>query len=146
MAGDRVKYIIDSDLYIELLRTGRYHDIIAEIYTRETPNIYFSSVVAQELFSGIINETGRKNVEAIVTPFEKTGRIVTPGYAAWKETGHILSKLRAQQPHLKSKLSQMTNDTLIAVSAKSIGATVVTLNSSDFEAIQSVRNFSYITI
>jgi len=140
------KYIIDSDLYIELLRTGRYHDIIADIYARETPNIYFSSVVAQELFSGVISDAGKKNIEAVVTPFEKTGRIVTPGYAVWKETGHILSMLRTQKPHLKSKLSQMINDTLIAMSAKSIGATVVTLNSSDFEAIQSVRNFSYVTI
>ncbi len=141
-----IKYIIDSDLYIELLRTGQYHDIIAEIYTRETPNIYFSSVVAQELLSGVISEIGRKNVEAVVTPFEKTGRIVTPGYAVWKETGNILSKLRAERPELKSKVSQMINDTLIAMSAKSIGATVVTLNSSDFEAIKSVRNFSYITL
>jgi predicted nucleic acid-binding protein len=141
-----IKYIIDSDLYIELLRTGQYHDIIAEIYTRETPNIYFSSVVVQELLSGVISEIGRKNVEAVVSPFEKSGRIVTPGYADWKETGNILSKLCAERPELKSKLSQMINDTLIAMSAKSIGATVVTLNSVDFEAIKSVRNFSYITV
>ena len=139
------KYIIDSDLYVELLRTGRYHDIIAEIYTRKTANIYFSSVVAQELFSGVINETGRKNVEAVITPFEKTGRIVTPGYAAWKETVRILSTLRVEKPHLKSKLSHIINDTLIAMSSKAIGATVVTLNASDFETIRSVRNFSYIT-
>ena len=141
-----MKYIIDSDLYIELLRTGRYHDIIADIYVRETPNIFFSSVVAQELFSGVVSEIGRKNVESIITPFEKTGRIVTPGYAVWKEAGHVLSRLRAEKPQLKSKLSQMINDTLIAMSAKSIGASVVTLNSSDFEAIKSVRNFSYITV
>jgi predicted nucleic acid-binding protein len=141
-----MKYIIDSDLYIDLLRTGQYHDIIAEIYTRETPNIYFSSVVAQELLSGIINETGRKNVEAVLSPFEKTGRIVTPGYPEWKETGYILSKMRIKKPHFKSKLPQLINDTLIAMSAKSIGAVVVTLNASDFEAIKSVRNFSYITV
>ena len=55
-----MKYIIDTDLYIELLRTGQYHDIIAEIYTYETPNIYFSSVVAQELLSGVVSEDGRK--------------------------------------------------------------------------------------
>jgi predicted nucleic acid-binding protein len=141
-----MKYMIDSDLYIELLRTGLYHDIIAEIYTRETPNIYFSSVVAQELLSGIINETGRKNVEAILHPFEKSGRIVTPGHSVWKDAGYILSKLRTKNPHLKSKLPQMINDTLIAMSARAIGAIVVTLNSSDFEAIQSIRTFSYITI
>ena len=38
------------------------------------------------------------------------------------------------------------NDALIAMSSKAIGATVVTLNSSDFETIKSVRNFSYITV
>jgi predicted nucleic acid-binding protein len=141
-----MKYMIDSDLYIELLRTGLYHNIIAEIYTRETPNIYFSSVVAQELLSGVINETGRKNVEAILYPFEKSGRIVTPGHSVWKDAGYILSKLRIKNPHLKSKLPQMINDTLIAMSARAIGAIVVTLNPSDFEAIKSVRNFSYITI
>jgi predicted nucleic acid-binding protein len=141
-----MKYMIDSDLYIELLRTGQYHDIIAEIYTRETPNIYFSSVVAQELLSGVINETGRKNIETILCPFEKRGRIVTPGHSVWKDAGYILSKLRVKNPHLKSKLPHMINDTLIAMSARSIGATVVTLNSSDFEAIKSVKNFSYITV
>ncbi len=141
-----MKYIIDSDLYIELLRTGRYHDIIADIYTRETPYIYFSSVVAQELLSGVINETGRKNVEAVLSPFEKAGRIITPGHAVWKDAGYILSKLRAEKPHLKSKASQLINDALIAMSARSIGATVITLNSSDFEAIKSVKTFSYITV
>ena len=55
-----MKYIIDTDLYIELLRTGQYHDIIAEIYAYETPNIYFSSVVAQELLSGVVSDDGRK--------------------------------------------------------------------------------------
>lgn len=141
-----MKYMIDSDLYIELLRTGQYHDIIAELYLRETPNIYFSSVVAQELLSGVINEAGRKNVEALLHPFEKAGRIVTPGHAAWKDAGYILSKLRKENPQLKSRLPRMINDALIAMSARSIGATVVTLNSSDFEAIKSVRDFSYKTV
>jgi predicted nucleic acid-binding protein len=71
---------------------------------------------------------------------------VTPSYVVWKETGQILAKLRIEKPQLKSKLGRMINDILIAMSAKSIGAAVVTLNSSDFEAIKSVRNFSYITV
>ena len=140
------KYIIDTDLYIELLRTGSYHDIIAEIYSNETPNIYFSSVVAQELLSGVVSEDGKKNVETIFRPFEKVGRIVTPGHIVWKEAGEILSELRIKRPDLKTKLSQMVNDVLIAMSARSIGAAVVTLNSSDFETIKTIRNFSYITI
>ncbi len=139
------KYIIDTDLYIELIRTGRYHDIIAEVYAHETPNIYFSSVVAQELLSGVLSEKGKKNVETLFRPFEKAGRIVTPGYTVWKEAGEALSILRRKKPQLKSKLSRMVNDTLIAMSARSIGATVITSNSADFEAIRSARNFLYLS-
>jgi predicted nucleic acid-binding protein len=93
--------------------------------------------------SGVASGDGRKNVEIIVRPFERGGRIITPGHSIWKETGEILSLLRIRKPELKTKLSKMINDTLIAMSARSIGATVITLNHSDFEAIKSVRNFSY---
>lgn len=141
-----MKYLIDTDLYVELLRTGRYHDVIAEIYANETQKIYFSSVVAQELLSGVISERGKRNVEAIIHPFEKVGRIVTPGHNIWKEVGKVLSTLRKNKPDLKTKLSQMVNDVLIAMSARSIGAMVITLNYSDFEAIKSVRDFSFITV
>lgn len=140
------KFIIDTDIYIELIRTGKYHDLIAGIYAHETPHIYFSSVVVQELLSGIISNNGRKNVETLFIPFEKVGRVITPGHNIWKDAGEILSSLRRRKPHLKSKLSGMVNDALIAMSARSIGATVITLNSSDFEAIKSVKNFSYITV
>ncbi|MEK7308606.1 MAG: type II toxin-antitoxin system VapC family toxin, partial [Nitrospirota bacterium] len=99
-----------------------------------------------ELLSGVISEEGKKNVETIIRPFEKVGRVVTPAYIAWKESGETLAELRIKRPDLKTKLSQMVNDVLIAMSARSIGATVVTLNSLDFEAIKSVRNFSYITV
>jgi len=140
------RYIIDTDLYIELLRTGQYHDIIAEVYAKETPNIYFSSVVVHELLSGVISEEGKKNVETILRPFEKVGRVITPSHSIWKEVGEILSILRKAKPNLKTKLSQLVNDALIAMSARAIGATVITLNSYDFEVIKSVRKFSYMTI
>jgi len=141
-----MKYIIDTDLYIELLRTGRYRDIIADIYVKETPNIYFCSVVAQELLSGVVSEIGRKNVDTLISPFERAGRIITPGHNTWKEAGNVQSRLRRERPDLKTKLSSMSNDILIAMTSKSIGATVVTLNASDFEAIKSVRNFSYLKV
>ncbi len=56
------------------------------------------------------------------------------------------TELRGEKPHLKSKLSQLINDALIAMSARSIGATVITLNALDFEAIKSVRKFAYISV
>ena len=42
--------------------------------------------------------------------------------------------------HLEASHS-IVNDVLIALSARSIGATVVTQNESDYRAIQAVRAF-----
>jgi predicted nucleic acid-binding protein len=51
--------------------------------------------------------------------------------------------LFVQTPQLRSKLSQgLLNDILIALSGRSIGATVVTRNREDFQLIQRVRPFS----
>jgi hypothetical protein len=37
------KHVIDTDLYVDLIRTGENHLFIREIYEKETPGIYFSS-------------------------------------------------------------------------------------------------------
>jgi hypothetical protein len=46
------KHLIDTDLYIDLIQSGITLPLIREIYDKETPGIYFSSVVAQELLAG----------------------------------------------------------------------------------------------
>lgn len=138
------KYIIDTDLYIDFIRTGKYHSLLTHIYTNETPGIYCSSVVAQELLSGVVSEKGRQNVKTILSPFERVGRIITPDHRIWKEAGDVISTLRRKKPDLKSKLPRMINDALIAMSARSIGATIITQNASDFEAIKFAKKFSYI--
>jgi hypothetical protein len=43
------KHLIDTDLYIDLIQSGTTLPLIREIYDKDTPGIYFSSVVAQEL-------------------------------------------------------------------------------------------------
>jgi hypothetical protein len=46
------KHLIDTDLYIDLIQSGITLPLIREIYDKDTPGIYFSSVVAQELLAG----------------------------------------------------------------------------------------------
>jgi predicted nucleic acid-binding protein len=51
--------------------------------------------------------------------------------------------LLEQTPQLWSKLSRgLLNDILIALSGRSIGATVVTRNGEDFRLIQQYRSFA----
>jgi len=136
------KHLIDADVYIDFLQSGRFHDEITRIYAQHTPGIYFSSVVIEELLAGAISPVERKNVEALYMPFERAGRIVAPTHANWKETGDLLARIFAEQLSYRSKLPHIVADCLIAMSARAIGATVYTRNRQDFELIRRFLHFA----
>ena len=140
------KHLIDTDLYIDLIQSGTTLPIIRELYDKEAPGIYFSSIVVQELLAGARSPAGRRRVETLFRPFEKAGRVVTPNYSQWKDAGLMLSKVLLIRPDLKAKLPSLVNDCLLALSARSIGATFYTRNREDFILLQSVRSFSLVVI
>jgi predicted nucleic acid-binding protein len=57
------------------------------------------------------------------------------------EAGHVLRRLQVERGYNLAAGHSIVPDVLIALSARSIGATVVTRNESDYRAIQSVRPF-----
>jgi predicted nucleic acid-binding protein len=62
------------------------------------------------------------------------------------DAGDALRRLQANRGfHIESSHS-IVNDVLIALSARSIGATVVTRNESDYRAIQAVRSFQLVVV
>lgn len=140
------KHLIDTDLYVDLIRTGASHPVIRAIYEKETPGIHFSSVVAQELLSGVRTRSGRQSVLTLLEPFERVGRIVTPTHAVWKKAGEILSQILELHPEFRKKLSGLVNDSLLASSARSIGATLYTRNREDFELIHGIQPFSLVIL
>lgn len=140
------KHLIDSDVYVDLIRTGSYLAEIDLLYERETPNVYFSSVVAEELFAGARSPKMAKVVTDLVRPFEKVNRILTPTHNDWKAAGSIIAKILTVHPWSKEKLSSLANDCLLAASARSNGAFIHTKNRSDFLLIQSVFPFSLIVL
>ena len=140
------KHLIDTDLYIDLIQSGTTLPFISEIYDKDAPGIYFSSVVAQELLAGARTPAGRKRVEILFRPFERVGRVVTPSHGHWKEAGGLLAKVLQDRPDLKSKLPALVNDCLLALSARSLGATLYTRNRGDFTLLQGLRSFSLVVI
>ena len=138
------KHLIDTDLYIDLIQSGTTLSLIRELYDKDAPGIYFSSIVAQELLAGARTPLGKKRVEALFRPFERAGRVVTPSH--WKDAGVILAKILQQRPDLKSKLPTLVNNCLLAVSARSLGATLYTRNRDDFALLQSLRSFSLVVV
>lgn len=140
------KHLIDTDLYIDLIRTGKTLPIIRELYEKETPGLYFSSVVAQELLTGARSPISRRHVETLLTPFERTGRIATPSHRQWKDAGNVLAQLTDLRPDLKGKLPSLVNDCLLALSARATGATLYTRNREDFMLLQSIRHFRLVIV
>jgi predicted nucleic acid-binding protein len=140
------KHLIDTDLYIDLIQSGTTLPLIRELYDKDAPAIYFSSIVAQELLAGARSPAGKKRVEILFRPFEKVGRLVTPNHNQWKAAGEILARVLRDRPDLKSKLPALVNDCLLALSARSLGATLYTRNRDDFMLLQSVSFFSLVVI
>jgi len=140
------KHVIDTDHYVDLIQSGKSLPIIRELYEKESPGIYFSSVVAQELLAGARSLAGRKHVETLLRPFEKAGRVVTPTHRDWKETGNILTRILELRPDLKSKLPALVNDCLLALSARAIGARLYTRNRDDFMLLQKARHFFLVAV
>jgi predicted nucleic acid-binding protein len=66
--------------------------------------------------------------------------VVVPSPQSYDEAGRVLHRLRSRSREVRR--ASLVNDVLIALTARSLGATVVTRDASDFEVIRSVCDFS----
>jgi predicted nucleic acid-binding protein len=59
----------------------------------------------------------------------------------YQEAGEVLRQLQESPGYTVASAHSLANDVLIALSARSIGAVVITQNERDFTAIQRIRPF-----
>ena len=136
------KVIYDTSIYIEVLRSKVFADAFRSRYEADIPVTFFSSVVIQELLAGATDSLRRAAVEGFYRPFERNHRIVTPTHSVWREAGSLLGLIRGQRADQKNRLTgSFVNDVLIVMSARSVGAMVVTLNADDFTLIRKYFPF-----
>jgi predicted nucleic acid-binding protein len=135
--------LFDTSVYITVLRDTTFAETFRPRYVRDIPLTHCSSVVIHELLAGARTPRQRRQAALLYAPFERARRIVTPPHLVWKEAATVVATLLEQTPQLWSKLSRgLLNDILIALSGRSIGATVVTRNGEDFRLIQQYRSFA----
>lgn len=137
------KVVVDTSLYIDFLRTGNFFEAISALYTFRVREVYFSSVVIEELLQGVQDRQGKEQVEILYRPFEKVGRIITPSHNDWKRSGEVLSEIRKKRKGQSGRIPGLLNDTLIAMSSLRIGAVVYCANKKDFELIAQIRPFQF---
>jgi predicted nucleic acid-binding protein len=137
------RYIFDTNIYIQCMLNREFAIQHAKSYASYLPATFVSSVVAQELLVGCTDELAIRRVQNFLTPFERIGRIINPVYQDWKDAAHTVVKIGLRRRDLKSKKIALINDVMIALSCRRIGATLVTLNSQDFEAIRGLIPFRF---
>jgi len=123
--------IFDTSIFVDHLRTGRHQQRIAAT----TGLIRNSAVVLAELSRGATKPAEREFVERLA----RNHPILTPTESNWLESGHLLSKIHADKGFGPDKLRDLHFDLLIALTARSAGARLVTSNRADFELIASYR-------
>ena len=62
-------------------------------------------------------------------------RTIIPTERQWLESAEILSRIRGKKGYDVNKLRELAFDVLIALSARGVGATLITCNRKDFAEI-----------
>ena len=129
--------VIDTNVYVDWFNKGRHE---AVLFQREAVK-YLSAVVFMELSAGAFSAGDRRLVREVTSAFAKAGRILVPTVTIYEEAGDVLRRLQQSRGYTMASAYGLVNDVLIALSARSIGATVITQNERDFVAIQTIRPF-----
>lgn len=123
--------ILDTSVFIDHLRNGRHQQRIEAV----TGLIRTSSVVLAELWRGATQPAEREFLKALA----RNHPILTPTEKNWLESGQILGRICADKGFKPDKLRDLHFDVLIALTARSHGARLITSNRSDFELISGYR-------
>lgn len=135
-----IRVLLDTNVYIDWMNAGG-HEAIAV-----GPGLvrYLSSVVLMELEVGANTLSARRAVKQIAAAFDKAGRIVPPSPAAWRRAGSVLRGLRARGREIRR--ASLVHDVMIALTARDLGAAVVTNDASDYAAIQQLVDVSVLGV
>ena len=123
--------IFDTSVLVDEARTGRHRKRIESV----EGVIRLSSVVLAELLRGVVGLSEHKFLSALT----RNHPIMTPTQKNWLESGEILAKIRADHGSQPHKLRDLHFDVLIALTARSHGARLITTNRTDFELINRYR-------
>ena len=123
--------IFDTSVLVDEVRTSRHRKKIDSV----DGLVRMSSVVLAELLRGATVPAEVKFLRTLA----RNHPILTPTEENWLESGEILAKIRAAQGLDLHKLRDLHFDVLIALTARSHGARLITSNRRDFELINRHR-------
>ena len=123
-----MKLVIDSSIFIDYLRNGPSAVRLFEKIEQQKPELFIPTIVIYELFSGMSaqNQLIRFKIADLIRHFKRIE--LTEQLAI--NAGDLFRKLGSQIG---------SSDYIIAASALSLGAEIVTLNTKHFEKIPGIN-------
>lgn len=137
-----LRKLVDTNVFID-----RFADPFSyqEVFLSDGM-VYLSSVVLMELKAGAHSKDAVKAIHDLRDLFGRLGRIAVPALRDYDVAGEIIAMLQSIKGYDVRKSASITNDCLIAASARSMGAVVYTQNKKDFEAIRDVFDFKVVIV
>jgi predicted nucleic acid-binding protein len=128
--------ILDTSVYIDNLRSGRFKQEILDLKLV----VRCSAVVLAELSRGARSPLMRKFVDDLA----KNLHVVAPNEKEWIQSGRIVNRIAMAKGYDIQKTREIHFDVLIALTARRIGAHLITCNGDDFTAIREYMNFNLV--
>ena len=116
--------VIDTSVYVESVRAGRFeNELVNPLFL-----VRVSAVVVAELARGARSRPGRRFVDQLA----RHRPLVTPSEGDWVRSGAIVRGIAERHGFDVGKLRDLHFDTLIGLTARRIGAHLITCNVRDF--------------
>jgi predicted nucleic acid-binding protein len=132
------KVIFDTSIYTGIFNRDQYTKEI-NWFKKVT---YLVHPVLHELWLGAKGESEIRHLTRFGNTFVKLGHLVQPEPITQNKIGFVCQKLKSTGK-LDPSNPRQYNQVCIALLARQIGATVVTLDISNFKKIQSVLDFKF---
>ena len=128
--------ILDTSVYIDNLRAGRFKQEILELKFV----IRCSAVVLAELSRGARSRPMRRFVDEMA----RNLRVIAPNEREWIQSGRIVNRIAIAKGYDVHKTRELHFDVLIALTARRIGACLITCNVDDFTAVREFLDFNLV--
>lgn len=128
-----MKVLLDTNIYFALLFDPSALVEQRAMLGRTAPKMFLASVVLAELLQGARGEVARARIRRMVRTLEHAGRVIAPTHDDWARAANVQGAIWDALPSLRNRT--LLHDILIVLSARRVGALVVTENRRDFELI-----------
>jgi len=128
--------LFDTSVYIDNLRSGRFKQEILDLKFV----VRCSAVVLAELSRGARSRPMRNFVDNLA----KNLRVIAPNERDWIQSGRIVNRIVTAKGYDINKTRELHFDVLIALTARRIGANLITCNVDDFTAVREYLDFNLV--